>query len=225
MPSGGTSSKKKHKGGKDDGKYSRGGFHRPPFMSYDPSLEAQRRATQRGLGDLRKDTKRGIHRARKDFRLQRKDTLVSKRRGLQDFATQLERGLQNLRFERQDINLKAARGMEDFGLRLQNLTRSYATLGQNQTQAANASGVYDAGTAAASAARRASNFRVEKQPIKIGEQRLQEDQITSLKRLGIEDEASARDPRGEDRQHRHLAAGDFRCTAASPRRVHEIREA
>jgi hypothetical protein len=174
-----------------------GSINQPKFLTFDPSIEAERRAAARGLLDTRQDTRRQLHQGRQDYRTSRRDTLVQKRRGIkdirtsrrqgmQDFATQLTRGLQDISFKRQDTIRSTQRGEEDFAVQLHNLVRNFNTLGGQQAQAANASGLYGDGTAQASAAQRAKNLTVARQPIDVGMQRLQQDQTTALSRLGTE---------------------------------------
>jgi hypothetical protein len=180
--------------------------HRPPFLTYDPALEAERRASERGLQDLEKDTRIARLRARQDWRtdkslirrdrtrslgdLQRDygrgvlDTEVDYGRGVEDTERGYARGLEDIGFQRQDLNTDLQRGRQDFATQLQSLSRQYGNLGSSQRQAINASGVALGGAHAAAAKRRAANQAFDEQPIRTGQQRLEEDFATQLSRLG-----------------------------------------
>jgi hypothetical protein len=174
-----------------------GDVNQPKFLTFDPSIEAERRAAARGLLDTRQDTRRQLRQGRQDYRTSRRDIRVQKRRGIkdirtgrrqgmQDFATQLTRGLEDIAFKRQDTIRSAQRGQQDFAIQLHNLVRNFNTLGGQQAQAANASGLYGDGTAQAAAQQRSKNLAVARQPIDVGMQRLQQDETTQLSRLGTE---------------------------------------
>ncbi len=155
----------------------------PPYLSYDPAIEAERRAAQRGLSDTILNTKVSAKRARQDKRGQIKDIKVSKRRGVQDLRTDKRRTLRGIRENRQDVKLKSRRGFQDFNLQLQSLTRHFTQLGRQQTQVANAQGVLDEGTASAGASARAANQRIAEKPIHIGQRRLGQDTNIALQRI------------------------------------------
>lgn len=146
------------------------------MFSYDPSIEAERRAQQRGLKDILKDTHRARVYAGQDLSQKQADIGRTQSRGLQDINTEYTQGVQ-------DITRRQTRGSEDFTTQLDNLVRGFQQKGQQQTQVANAAGVNDASTAAAAAARRAENLAVARQPIDTGRQRLAEDTATAFGRL------------------------------------------
>lgn len=152
------------------------GFRLPPFLSYDPSIDAERRAQQRGLKDILKDTSRAQRYAREDLTQKQADIGRSQARGLEDIGRTYSQGAE-------DISTRQARGMEDFNTQLTNLIRGFQQKGQQQTQTANAAGVLDPSTQAASAARRAENLAVARQPIDTGIARLGEDTARSFSRL------------------------------------------
>ena len=162
-----------------------GPYTSPPFMSYDPQIEAERRAGRRGLKDILKDTKIEGIRAGQDLHQALRDTRVKAQRGRQDINTQAFRGNQKLGFQASDARLRAGRNIEDFHTQLSNLTRQFATLGHQQAQQANVAGVLDAGTLAAGAQQRAQNFAIARQPIDTGIARTKEDLGTALGRIGI----------------------------------------
>jgi hypothetical protein len=158
----------------------------PPLMSYDPAIDAERRAAARGALDTKQDTRIAVRRTKQDLHTSLRDLALNLKRGVNTANTELHRGLQDVGFQRQDIKLKGARGMQDFGLQMDALVRHFGQLGGAQTQSANAAGVAGGGTLAAAAQMRARNFAVAQKPIKIGEQRLQQDVGLGLQRLRVQ---------------------------------------
>lgn len=158
----------------------------PPYLSYDPAILAELRASGRGLDDLLLDLKRERNITRKDSRTERGDIRTEERRGKRDFASQLRRGLQDVSFQRQDTKLGLERGEEDFATQIANLARNYERLGTGQGQAINAAGgVATSGAARLAATRRSENMTLERQPLETGLERLQQDTGTQLGRLGV----------------------------------------
>jgi hypothetical protein len=138
----------------------------PPSGSYDPSLDAQRAAAQRGLGDLRQDTALGNTRAAVDYGL-----------GVEDYGRQYGRGAA-------DLNLALGRGESDYSRNVGLLQRSYTQLARRQAEAGRAHGVLSGGLAARAAAIRAQNEAIDQQPLDTGISRLRQDTQTQLGRLG-----------------------------------------
>jgi serine phosphatase RsbU (regulator of sigma subunit) len=165
-----------------------GPYRTPPFLSFDPAIEAERRAAIRGLRDTGQDTRIAARRAKRDLQTELKDLRVTRKRGFQDLKRDKSRSLRDIGFEKADVRLGRERGMEDFSMRLNALTRQFTQLGRSQTQAANAQGVLGGGTAAASAAAREQNLAFARQPLDIGAARLDEDARIALERLGIQAE-------------------------------------
>jgi hypothetical protein len=155
----------------------------PPSGTYDPSIEAQRRAAERGLEDLLRDL--GIQKktTKQDAGVEQRTLALQLARGLADARRERQRGILSLNQRRGDLRLDARRGREDLGMRLANLARNYKTLGSQQTQQQNAAGVLDGGTANAAAHRREANMAVERQPIDIAGGRLEQDLSLGLGRL------------------------------------------
>jgi hypothetical protein len=160
-------------------------FQRPPYMSYDPALEAERRSLKRGLGDVLFDTRRARRYARKDWRLSRSDLLRERGRGYEDISRRYDTESRELGYRGADIQQQAERGREDFSTQLTNLIRTFQTQGREQMQAQNAAGVLGGSTGAAAAARRAENLGFARAPIDTGRQRLEEDTSTAVGRLGV----------------------------------------
>jgi hypothetical protein len=109
--------------------------------------------------------------------------------------------------------------MEDYGLQLEGLLRNFGQQKGAQEQAANAAGVYDAGTLAAAAQKRKANLSFARQPIDIGARRLQEDVGTALqrsrtseRRLRADTHLNIRRLRRDTRHDRRLTRRDFRRT-------------
>lgn len=156
------------------------GFSQPPIGTYDPSIEAQRRATERGLQQTLQDTKTERKRTLQDLQQQLHDLAVNKKRGKQDINRSLSRGLQDIGTRRSGINLRASRGNEDFQMNLEALARSYDRRAGAQTQAENAAGLIGGGAFQASANKRATNYALDRQPLDIAHQRLGEDVSRAL---------------------------------------------
>lgn len=197
--------------------YSAGGLTQPPPFTYDPAIEAERRASQRGLSDLLQDLARQRRYARQDFGTTKKDYRRELKRGTQDYSRDLKRGLQNIGQKRSDVALRQQRGTEDFTADLQNLTRRFNVLGNQQTQQANAAGTLGGGVAGAAAARRAENFQVARSPIDTAQARLNQDTQTDLSRLGLDETRLQEDINrgqtrlGQDIHHdKRLARRDYR---------------
>lgn len=161
-------------------------FQPPPFMSYDPSIDAEIRANQRGLQDQEQDftTQRKID--RQDKRQSLHDIQRSFDRGRQDIKTDLHRGMRAIGQKREDIHQTAQRGAEDFGIRLNTMFRKYGIEATNQAQTANARGVGEGGTLAAAQQKRDTNMGIERGALELARSRQQEDIHTALTRLGID---------------------------------------
>lgn len=118
---------------------------------YDPALDAQYRASQRGLAQ------------------KKEDTATAGSRGQEDLMTTLSLAGRN-----------RDRANQDFDTQLQGLFRQFGVQGQQQGQAANAAGVLHGGTLSAAAKVRGSNLEVARQPIDTGRARTGEDYTTSV---------------------------------------------
>jgi len=159
------------------------GLVQPPSMTFDPALEAQRRAAQRGLEDTEADVKTKKHFAEKDLELALRGIRTNTTHKRQDLNRSFTRGTEKLANQEADTTRNAERQQQDFHVRLADIGRQFAELGHRQSEGANVAGVNDAGTAAASAAARGANqFRAEA-PIHTAEGRLHEDLMTALDRI------------------------------------------
>lgn len=129
----------------------------PPPGWYDPALDAQRRASHRGLGDLRRDNELAGARASQDYTF----------------------GIQGLQQSRD-------RGYQDIDRQVQMLTRQYGELGRTQAEGNAQAGVMNAHFAAKQGLIRAANMAVDRQPLDTARTRLGEDYATGSGRLGVE---------------------------------------
>lgn len=191
----------------------------PPELAYDPAIRAEQRAAARGLLDTAQDTRISLRQGRQDLRTTLRDLATDLRRGRRDARIGLRRGLQDIGFERQDVRREGRREQQDLGLQMDALVRRFGQQGEAQRQAAAASGVYDAGTRAASEQARASNLAFARKPIDIAQRRVGQDVDTALGRLGTQagrlrrdTRIGLRDLRQDVRHDRRLARRDFRRT-------------
>jgi hypothetical protein len=202
-----------------------GDYETPPFMSYDPSIDAEIRANQRGIQDQMQDfaTQKKID--RQDYRQSLHDIHQTSHRSRQDIRTEANRGERGFGEKRTDIRQTRQRGNEDFQTRMTGLFREYGIKASNQAQVANTRGVGEGGALAAAAAKRATNQGIEQTALTTAKQRQDEDIATALQRLGKDEGEFARDISrsktrlGQDTQHDvKLTGRDFRRTRRSERR-------
>jgi len=165
----------------------------PPALTYDPALEAQRRAAKRGLEDTRADIKTERHFATNDLHQALKTIRVNTSRKRQDLNRQAFRGQRKLDYQEQNVRQRADRAQTDFKTRLADIAQKFSDLGHRQGEAANASGVADRGTEAAAAAARKRNQGRAEAPIRTAQQRTEEDLATALSRI-----TSGREELGND---------------------------
>lgn len=136
----------------------------PPAGSYDPSLDSQLAAARRGLADLQGQI--GTQQARDvtDYGSQVARLGQQQEQGRQDLTQQYQRG---------QYDLANARGWatDDFNRNVALLARQYEQKGRNQLQATNQAGVIRGGALLQSAAKRAENQAIDRQPIDTNYQR------------------------------------------------------
>jgi hypothetical protein len=138
----------------------------PPTGSYDPALDAQRRAASRGLQDTEADTGIANTRDTVDYGLNRDDVLRAQTRGLEDLTTSRDRGYG-------DVDRQVAV-----------LQRGYQTLAGNQRQQFQAHGLAYGGAALQAAAKRQANEAFDQQPLDVARARIGEDFTRQSARLG-----------------------------------------
>lgn len=137
---------------------------------YDPALDAQARAVQRGLQYTELDTDK------------------AQRRLYEDYGLGVENARQNAQYGQEDVQTSRTRLGEDHQRNLAQLKRSYERLGRQQSWRARGMGIMSGGALVASAARRAANEAWDRQPIDTGFQRGTQDLNTQQTRI-----AQARD--------------------------------
>jgi hypothetical protein len=129
---------------------------RPPPGFYDPSLDADERASGRGLGDLAEDVDRANLESRND-----------------------------LNFGLERIGTSRTRGAEDYGRSVEELNRQYGNLATRQAETARASG-NRGGALAQALRKRAGNQAFDRAPIDTNFGRLNQDLDVQQGRLGVE---------------------------------------
>jgi hypothetical protein len=151
----------------------------PPAGSYDPALDAQLAAARRGLSDLQSQI--GTQQARDvtDYASQVEQAGRQTDQNEADLSKQWLRG-------REDIYRDRGRAGEDYNRNVEMLTRQYGQLGRNQLQATNAAGVIRGGALLQSAAKRAENQAIDRQPLDTNYQRFMADSSQQESRLGAD---------------------------------------
>jgi len=138
---------------------------RPPPGSYDPDLDAQERAAQRGYGNTTEDVLRARERSATDF-------------GLSVGDTQRQYG-ENL----SDLLKARTQGTQDYNTNLQTIARNFAQLGNVQAQRGRQAGL-DGGFALQAQRKRATNQAIERAPVDLGFNRFIEGSKLAEQRLG-----------------------------------------
>lgn len=128
----------------------------PPADRYDPALDAQLAASQRGFGDL-----------------------------VTDATTGNARDTQDYGFGLGDVQRSQDRGQADYNRNVGLLTRSYGQLRDRQSQQFHVAGVAGGGAALQAARKRTENMAIDRQPLDTGLQRLNEDSDIARGRLGV----------------------------------------
>src|SRR6478609_449048 len=113
----------------------------PPPLTFNPEIDAKRRAAERGLSDTEENVKTRLHFGHTDLVQALKNIHVGTARHRQDINREAQRGQQKLGFEEQDAKTRAGRANQDFDTQLATIGRQFASLGQRQREGANAAGV------------------------------------------------------------------------------------
>jgi hypothetical protein len=172
-----------------------------PTGSYDPALDAQYGASQRGLADLGFDAERNRLRLTSDYGVNtqqiqqqsawgQEDLMRGSNRGAFDLTQQRDRGMQ-------DLGTARTRGDEDYQRSLAALTRDYDRLGIRQTEQQAQAGALRSGAALQAARKRAENQAWDRQPIDTSYNRFTADNAQAQQRLG-QDYGTAEQRRLED---------------------------
>lgn len=192
-----------------------GGKPYVPPSTYDPNLDAQLRASARGLKDLigvgkspdtyGGDIGKALERGSDDY------TLAKQAADL-DYATGQQRTEQGYQRNLSDLLTARERGGQDYTSNIGTLQRNYGNLATSQAQAQRKAGVLPGGGAIAQAARkRDANLQIERAPIDTAYQRAVTDSQQTEQRLG-EDKASTLSDllTGHIRQTGQLRTGQIR---------------
>lgn len=148
-----------------------------PAGSYDPALDAQVGAAQRGYLDTRQDTETAGTRDTVDYGLGVDAINRGSGRSQADLNLSRDRGYA-------DLQTQATQADEDHNRAVGLLTRNYDRLGTAQGERQNQAGVLRGGAALQAAAKRAANMGVERQGIDTSWQRTQGGITTARTRLG-----------------------------------------
>jgi hypothetical protein len=166
------------------------GITLPPFLS-DPSVQAEREAAQRGEHDKLAGIKTETHFARNDLATALRNIHIKASQRFQDIGHERQEAQRKVADEESKLNnqegklqTEGARDTEDFSTKLREIGNQFRQLGHSQTEAANASGVLDSGTQAASQAARAQNQQRTEEPVHTAQKREGEDLATALRELG-----------------------------------------
>ena len=168
-----------------------------PTGYYDPSIDAQERATGRGLSDLIGDTYRGNERGTSDFTLgmgdigrQRADLQAdyqrSMARGDEDYGEGVGDLERNYMRNQTDLLTNRSQTGEDYQKSLTDLTRQYTRLANNQGQKSRQMGVMpgQGGFAAQAGRKRAENQALDRAPMDTNFNRAMAASSLSESRLG-----------------------------------------
>lgn len=181
------------------GRTTVGGFRRAfdpyspivPAGTYDPALDSQLGAAQRGYGNLQEDAATQSTRTLADLTFGQAQIGQGYDRNVFDLTTSRDRGLA-------DIGTSRTRGTEDYNRNVQMLQRSYERLGGRQQEQINAAGVLKGGAILQAAAKRKANEAIDRQPLDTNYQRFGQDLDTQTGRLN-QDYGTQFTRLGEDR--------------------------
>lgn len=148
---------------------------RPPAGRYDPALDAQVRASDRGYHDLQQDTSRDQGRLLSDFNINTTAVDARTNSALADAFTSGTRLTQ-------DYGRQTGRLGEDYSRQTGDLQRNVQQLGDQQASQANAQGVLDPSSAQAALQARAVNQRRDQGLIDQTRDRSLQDMTTSKDR-------------------------------------------
>lgn len=147
----------------------------PPPGTYDPSIDAQVRATGRGYEDLSADTGIQNSRAQDDFLLQQGELQRQLDRALADAGTARTRGHEDFSTLLSQIGVGRAREGQNYGANVADLQRAYDIRGGQQAEAATAAGVASGGALQQALEKRLANQAHDRAPMDISHQRAGED--------------------------------------------------
>jgi hypothetical protein len=128
----------------------------PPGGTYDPSLDSQEGAADRGLADLLADVGLGNQRDENDFQL-----------ALQRLQRRRDEGLA-------DILRARTQSKEDYGRQVSELDRGYSRLATRQAEQARATGQARGGALVQAMRKRGENYAFDRQPLDTAQRRFEE---------------------------------------------------
>jgi hypothetical protein len=171
----------------------------PPPGTYDPNLDAQQRASGRGLSqlveDIGADTGTQRVRAQQDLITGQTQLGQSYTRGTEDYGEATQAAETNYGRSLADLLTQRTQGAQDYGSNIATLDRNYQRLGSSQNEAARKAGAFaGSGAQAQGERKRIENEAIDRAPIdtayqrftsgsQLGEQRLGEDKATTLQGL------------------------------------------
>jgi hypothetical protein len=182
----------------------------PPPGTYDPAIDAQVRAAQRGYGDLGQDYTVGKTRAQDDYLTASQNDQTDYRNALGDLTQTHDHSLSDLTQSHDrslsDLLLGRTRGTEDYRTNLSTLARNYQNLGNAQggtiTQAAG--GTFQGGALLQALQKRQANEAIDRAPIDTGYNRFLSDSQTQEGRVNQDFTT------GSSRLNEDLATGSSR---------------
>lgn len=139
----------------------------PPSSLYDPALDAELGASNRGLGYLTADTATGDQRTQDDYLI-----------ALGQLQQQLSRGNQDIGTQRQASATGQARTEQDYAQQVALLGDASRRLANRQRQQQEAMGVTRGGAVLQAAAKRAANLARDQAPLDLAATRAREDYAT-----------------------------------------------
>lgn len=172
---------------------------RAPWGTYDPSIDAQQGAADRGYTDLTADygfdaqgnpTGRLTQRAQSDYHLGLADLGRQGDYATQDFATSRAGVDTSSGRSLADVLTARARGAQDYASATQGIQRNYAERGAQQTEQASAAGVGAGGSLAAALKARAAGQGIDQGAVDTNYNRFTQDSATAQQRIG-QDQATA----------------------------------
>lgn len=179
-------------------------YLKPPPGTYDPNLDAQERASGRGLKDLIADVAQARERGATDLGLGLTDLNTQRTQLGEDVAS--NRAALDVSYGRSlaDLLKQREQGTQDYGSNIDTLQRNYQNLGVSQGENQRAAGAFGtSGAALQSARKRDTNQAIDRAPIDTAYQRFMDASQTTEGRLGEDRATSLQDlltqtRRGED---------------------------
>jgi hypothetical protein len=161
-----------------------------PMGGYDPNLDAQLRAGQRGLGDLIGlgiDPKTGYYGGQTGKQQGRNlsDLTLGETQGTEDYQTNVDQANRSYQRSLADLLTQRQQNQQDYTTNIDTLKRNYSNLGTNQAGQERKAGAFAGSGAALQATRkRAVNQAIERSPIDTAYQRATDASNLTQGRLG-----------------------------------------